>query len=175
MLPPLLPKMLFIIATVALFLMMSMPGHEGRILHGEEQNLKNKNQFLGSLQGQAQVPPISLPKSNPSTTTVPPPPQTPVRFTTGDIPPWTISQKALASDDINYVSSLLRRAHWAPLHVIVPPSAPNPGTYIPSSTRSQRKSPPHSSMAYYVPPLNPGSHIPASTSSHNTAPSLGSP
>ena len=47
-------------------------------------------------------------------------------------------------------------------YVSVAPSAPNPGTHIPSSTK-----PPHPFMlhkAYYVPPPIPGTHIPNSTS-----------
>ena len=160
MLPSVFLNML-LIATVALFLM-GMPPHEASkiLLHGEEQNMMSKNQFLGSLKGQ--VPPISVPVPNPPTTT-------------GDIPPSTISQKACASVQ----SSLLRRRlHWAPPHVLVPPSAPNPSSYVPSSTTQRNSPPPHPSMlheAYYAPPPNPGTYIPASTTSHknhNTAPLL---
>ena len=50
--------------------------------------------------------------------------------------------------------------------VYVAPSAPNPGTHIPSSTK-----PPHPYMlheAYYVPPPIPGTHIPNSMTSNIT-------
>ena len=70
--------------------------------------------------------------------------------------PNPLSQKALAGDHIN-VSSLLGGLDSAP-HVPVSPSAPSPGTYIPSSTIRQTKNPPHPSMlhdAYHVSPPNP--------------------
>ncbi|KAL4632447.1 hypothetical protein ACB092_04G051200 [Castanea dentata] len=92
--------------------------------------------------------------------------------------PNPLSQKALAGDQIN-VSSLLGGMDWAP-HVPVPPSAPNPGTYIPSSAMRQTKNPPHPSMlhnAYHVSPPNPSTRIipPSITTSHNTAPLLVTP
>ena len=54
-------KML-LVATLALFLIMSMPAYHyeaRRILHGEQQILSKKNQLLGSLQ--SQVPTKSVP------------------------------------------------------------------------------------------------------------------
>ena len=111
MMPSLFQNM-FLVATVALFLL-SMHAYEGRILHGEEQN----HQFSGSLEAQAEVPPISV--LNPPNTT-------------GNIRPLT-------NYHINNVSSLLRRLHWAPHdHVLVPPSKPDPGT----NAAPLQKSPP---------------------------------
>jgi hypothetical protein len=77
-------------------------------------NMMKKNQLLGSLQLQGQVPPISVHNS-------------PI---TGDISPSKITRKALANDHINYVSPLQRQL----LKVQVPPSTPNPGTQVPAST-----------------------------------------
>ena len=104
MLPSHFSSMLLVAITV-LFLI-SMPTYEAsRIIPGEEkQNLLS------------QVPPISMSVPNPLTTT-------------SNIPPSTISQNAFASDDTNYVFPLLRRKL---LKGYVPPSTPNPGTYIPS-------------------------------------------
>ena len=92
--------------------------------------------------------------------------------------PNPLSQKALASDQIN-VSSLLGGLDCAP-HIPVPPSAPSPRTYIPSSAMIQRKNPPHPSMlhdAYHASPPNLSIHIipPSTTTYHNTAPLLGTP
>ena len=110
-----------------------------RIIPGEE-----KQNLLG------QVPPISMSVPNPLTTT-------------SDIPSSTINQNAFASDNTNYVFPLLRQNL---LKGYVPPSTPNPGTYIPSLPRSQRKSPsPHLSMLNKadLPPSapNPGTYIPS--------------
>ena len=88
--------------------------------------------------------------------------QNPMKKNQNQVPPtfvpvhYPLSQKALAGDQIN-VSSLLGGLDWAP-HVPVPPSAPSPGTYIPSSAMRETKSPPHPSMlhnAYHVSPPNP--------------------
>ena len=92
---------------------------------------------------------------------------------TGDLnhtPLSTFKPKAFAGDHNNASSSLGRMQY--PPHVLVPPSAPNPGTYNPSSSWRQRKNPPHPYMlhgSYYQ-----GTHIPASTTS-TTAPMLGTP
>ncbi|KAF3956223.1 hypothetical protein CMV_018627 [Castanea mollissima] len=79
------------------------------------------------------------------------------RILHGHAPPSTFNPKAMEY----------------PPHVLVPPSAPNPGTHIPSSSWRQRKSPSHPYMllhgAYYQ-----GTHIPGSTTS-TTAPMLGTP
>ena len=57
----------------------------------------------------------------------------------------------------------------APPHILVPPSAPNPGTHTPNSTMTQRTNPPPNpsmlNKSYYVPPPTPSTHIPASTMS----------
>ena len=53
---------MLLVATLALFLIMSMPAYHyeaRRILHGEQQILSKKNQLLGSLQ--SQVPTKSVP------------------------------------------------------------------------------------------------------------------
>ena len=110
---PSLFQNMFLVATVALFIL-SMHAYEGRILHGEKQN----HQFSGSLEAQAEVPPISVPN----------PPNT-----TGNIRPLT-------NYHINNVSSLLRRLHWTP-HVLVPPSMPNPRTNNPASKTSHNTAP----------------------------------
>ncbi|XP_050258869.1 vegetative cell wall protein gp1-like [Quercus robur] len=110
--------------------------------------------------------------------------QNPMKRNQDQVPPTFVpvpnplSQKALASDQIN-VSSLLGGLDSAP-HVPVPPSAPSPGTYIPSSAMTQTKNPPHPSMlhdAYHVSAPNPSTHIipPSTTTSPNPAPLLGTP
>ena len=114
-----------LVAIVMFFLiMMSKPAHDqaSRILHGQEQNLMEENQVLGSPQDQ--VPP----------------------------------------------------------HILVPPSAPNPGTYIPNSKMTQRKNPPPNpstlNKPYYVPPPTPGTYSknphPSFNNVSNTAPLTGS-
>ena len=112
MLPSLSPKMLLLplLAILALSLMDMPAAYEARrIPHGEEPNLmKKKNQLLGSLVVQGQLPPISVFMS-----------------TTGDTPPSWISHKAFANDP-----SLRRQLLKGP----VMPSAPNPSTNIPSPT-----------------------------------------
>jgi hypothetical protein len=142
MLPSHFPSML-LLATVLALSLMSTLAYEASIIiiHGEEQNL------IG------QVPPISVLMPNPLTTTY-------------NIPPSTINQKAFVSDDISYVSPLLSRKL---LKSHVPPSTTNPSTYIPHSTVTQKKSPPHPSMLNKadVPPSspNPRTYIPNSTRS----------
>ena len=142
MLPSLSPKMLLLplLAILALSLMDMPAAYEARrIPHGEEPNLmKKKNQLLGSLVVQGQLPPISVFMSNPPTTT-------------GDTPPSWISHKAFANDP-----SLRRQLLKGP----VMPSAPNPSTNIPSPTStmesdnaepmvgSLQKSPPPPLMPY---------------------------
>ena len=107
--------------------------------------------------------------------------QTPMKRNQDQVPPTFVpapnplSQKALASDQIN-VSSLLGGLDCAP-HVPVPPSAPSPRTYIPSSAMRQTKNPPHPSMlhdAHHASPPNLSTHIipPSTTTYHNTAPLL---
>ena len=109
---------MLLLATVVFFLMMSMPAYQTRrILHREEQNSMMKNQLLGSVL-QGQVPPISEP--DPPTTT--------------DTPHSRISPKTFASDHTD-VSSSLGGVQYPP-PVLVPPSAPNPCTYVPSPTVS---------------------------------------
>ena len=109
---------MLLLATVVLFLMMSMPAYQPRrILYGEEQNFMTKNQLLGSVQGQ--VPPISEP--NPPTTT--------------ETPHSRISPKTFASSDHTDVSSSLGGVQYRP-HVQALPSGPNPYTHIPSPTVS---------------------------------------
>ena len=78
------------------------------------------------------------------------------RILHGHAPPSTFNPKAMEYS----------QSRQYPPHVLVPPSAPNPGTHIPSSTK-----PPHPYMlheAYYVPPPIPGTHIPNSTTSNIT-------
>ena len=114
-------------AIVVISLMISMPGYEaGRsILHGKEQDLMKKNQFLaGSLQGEVQVPPISVQTTPPITTT-------------SNTPPSTISQEAFTGGQFNLSPSLRRKL----VKGYVPPSAPNPGTHNPASTRSHNAAP----------------------------------
>ena len=138
MAPSLSPKML-LLATVAFFLINMPASYEARrIPQGEEPNLMKKNQLLGSSLVQGQVPPISVFMSTPPTTT-------------GDTPPSWISHKAFAKDHL-----LRRQLRKGP----VIPSAPNPGTHIPSSTStlesdnaapmlgSLQKSPPPPLMPY---------------------------
>ncbi|KAK9987416.1 hypothetical protein SO802_032367 [Lithocarpus litseifolius] len=142
MVPSLSPKMLLLLAILALSLVNMPASYEARRTpHREEPNLMKKNQLLGSLLVQGQVPPISVFTSNPPTTT-------------GDTPPSWISHKAFANDP------LLRRQL---LKGPVMPSTPNPGTYIPSSTStlesdnaapmigSLQKSPPPPLMPYTIP------------------------
>ena len=113
MVPSLSPKMLLLLAILALSLVnMPASSEARRTPHGEDPNLMKKNQLLGSLLVQGQVPQISVFMSNLPTTT-------------GDTPPSWISHKAFANDP------LLRRQL---LKGPVTPSTPNPGTYIPSST-----------------------------------------
>ncbi|KAL4607869.1 hypothetical protein ACB092_09G206500 [Castanea dentata] len=139
MAPSLSPKMLLLLAILALSLM-NMPAayRARRIPLGEEPNLMNKNQKLGSSMVQGQVPPIAVFMSNPPTST-------------GYAPPSRISHKAFANDLL-----LRRQLRKGP----VMPSAPNPGTYIPSPTStlesdnavpmvgSLQKSPPPPLMPY---------------------------
>ena len=110
--------------------------------------------------------------------------QNPMKRNQDQVPPTFVpvpnplSQKALPTDQIN-VSSLLGGPDCAP-HVPVPPSAPSPVTYIPSSAMRQTKNPPHPSMlhdAYHVSPPNLSTRIipPSTTTYHNTAPLLGTP
>ena len=139
MVPSLSPKMLLLLAILALSLVNTSASYEARWTpHGEEPNLMKKNQLLGSLLVQGQVPQISVFTSNPPTTT-------------GDTSPSWISHKAFANDP------LLRRLL---LKGPVTPSSPNPGTNIPSSTStlksdnpapmlgSLQKSPPPPLMPY---------------------------
>ncbi|KAF3956224.1 hypothetical protein CMV_018628 [Castanea mollissima] len=78
--------MLLLLAILALSLMNKPAAYEARrIPHGEEPNLMKKNQLLGSLVVQGQVPPISVFVSN-------------LLNTNGDTPPSRISHKAFASD-----------------------------------------------------------------------------
>ena len=88
--------------------------------------------------------------------------QNPMKKNQNQVPPTFVpvpnplSQKALAGDQIN-VSSLLGGLDSSP-HVPVSPSAPIPGTYVPSSAIRQTRNPPHPSMlhdAYHVSPPNP--------------------
>ena len=112
MVPSFSPKMLLLLAILALSLVNMPASYEARRTpHGEEPNLTKKNQLFGSLLIQEQVPPISVFMSNPPTTT-------------GATPPSWISHKAFANDP------LLRRQL---LKGPVTPSSPNPGTNIPSS------------------------------------------
>ena len=139
MVPSLSPKMLPLLAILALCLMNMPASYEARRTpHGEGPNLMKKNQLLGSLLVQGQVPQISVLMSNPPSTT-------------GDTPPSWISHKAFANDHL-----LRRQLRKGP----VIPSAPNPGTHIPSSTStlesdnaapmlgSLQKSPPPPLMPY---------------------------
>ena len=108
MVPSLSPKMLLLLAILALSLVNMPASYEARRTpHGEEPNLTKKNQLFGSLLIQGQVPPISMFMSNPPTS------------------PSRISHKAFGNDP------LLRRQL---LKGPVVPSTPNPGTHIPSST-----------------------------------------
>ena len=110
--------MLLKLITVVLFLisMVAPKASSFKVLP----DMMKKNQLLGSLQ---------VPKPNAPTA--------------GDIPSPTTTQKAFTSDQFNLVSPLLRRQL---LKVPVPPSAPNPGTHIPGSTPSHRKTPPPRTM-----------------------------
>ncbi len=91
----------FLVATVALIFLMSMPACESsRILHGEEQNLMKKGQ----------VPPISV--------SINPP-------TIGNTPSILISKKAFTSYHFKVLSLKLRRQL---LKGAVPPSAHDPHT-----------------------------------------------
>ena len=113
MAPSLSPKMLLLLAILVLSLVNMPASYEARrIPQGEEPNLMKKNQLLGSSLVQGQVPPISVFMSSPPTTT-------------GYTPPSWISHKAFANDHL-----LRRQLRKGP----VIPSAPNPGTHIPSST-----------------------------------------
>ena len=135
MVPSLSPKMLFLLAILVLSLVNMPASYEARrIPHGEEPNLMK----LRSVLVQGQVPPISVFMSNPPTTT-------------GDAPPSRISHKAFGNDHL---------LHRQLLKGPVMPSAPNLGTYIPSSTStmesdnaepmvgSLQKSPPPPLMPY---------------------------
>ena len=94
------------------------------------------------------------------------------RILHGHAPPSTFNPKAMEYS----------QSRQYPPHVLVPPSAPNPGTHIPSSSWRQRKSPPHPFAGDHnnvssslggtqypphvpVPPSapNPGTHIPSSS------------
>ena len=113
MVPSLSPKMLLLLAILALSLVNIPASYEARRTpHGEEPNLMKKNQLLGSVLVQGKVPPISVFMSNPPTTT-------------GNASPSRISHKAFGNDP------LLRRQL---LKGPVVPSTPNPSTHIPSST-----------------------------------------
>ena len=132
--------LLLLLLAILVLSLMDMPAanEARRIPHGEEPNLMKKNQMLGSLVVQGQVPPIPVFMYNPPTTT-------------GDTPPSWISHKAFANDP-----SLRRQLLKGP----VIPSAPNPGTYNPSPTStmesdnaepmvgSLQKSPPPPLMPY---------------------------
>ena len=116
MLPPLFLNV-FLVATVALIFLMSMPAYESsRILHGEEQNLTKKGQ----------VPPISV-SINPPTIG-------------NTLPSILISKKAFTSYHFNFFSLKLRRQL---LKGPVPPSSPNPHTHNPPLTARPKSSPPH--------------------------------
>ena len=108
MVPSLSPKMLLLLAILALSLVNMPASYEARrIPHGEEPNLMK----LRSVLVQGQVPPISVFMSNPPTTT-------------GNAPPSRISHKAFGNDHL---------LHRQLLKGPVTPSSPNPGTNIPSS------------------------------------------
>ena len=114
-------NMLLKLITVVLFLisMVAAKASSFKVLP----DMMKRNQLLGSLQVQAQVP-------------------KPNARTTGDIPSPTTTQKAFTSDQFNLISPLLRRQL---LKGPVPPSAPNPGTRNPAST-SHNKTPPSRTM-----------------------------
>ena len=97
------------------------------------------------------------------------------RILHGHAPPSTFNPKAMEYS----------QSRQYPPHVLLPPSAPNPGTHIPSSSWRQRKSPPHPFAGDHnnvssslggtqypphvpVPPSapNPGTHIPSSSWRH---------
>ncbi|KAF3956225.1 hypothetical protein CMV_018629 [Castanea mollissima] len=86
------------------------------------------------------------------------------RILHGHAPPSTFNPKAMEYS----------QSRQYPPHVLVPPSAPNPGTHIPSASWRQRKNPPRPYMllhgAYYQ-----GTHIPAVSTTSTTAPMLGTP
>ena len=132
------------VVTTVLFLMsmLALPESSYRVLPGEKQRMMKKKQLLaGPLQVQGRVPPISVP--NP--------------LTIDDSPPSTISQKVFAaSDHINYVSPLRRQL----LKAQVLPSAPNPGTYIPSSTTRNNAPPLLGSLQKSPPTPNEDTSIP---------------
>ena len=102
MIPSLFLKMLLLLAIAAL---MNMPtAYEAR-------RLPEKNKLLGPLQMQGfQVTPTSGIMSNPPTT------------------PSKTSQKAFTSDHVEALPLLHQQLSKGP----ITPSAPNPGTYIPS-------------------------------------------
>ena len=107
MLPSLFLKMLLLLAIAVL---MNMPtAYEAR-------RLPEKNKLLGPLQMQGfQVTPISVIMSNPPTTP-------------SDPPPSKTSQKAFTNDHVEALPLLHQQLFKGP----ITPSAPNPGTYIPS-------------------------------------------
>ncbi|KAG6662684.1 hypothetical protein CIPAW_03G260200 [Carya illinoinensis] len=87
-----------------------------------------------------------------------------------------LSKKALEATD---EGALVRPPRRSLNKVPVPPSAPNPGTYIPAPTTSQSAAVGHSTMSpprrllnkVPVPPSapNPGTYIPASSTSQSAA------
>ena len=105
MLPSLFLKMLLLLLAIAV--LMNMPTAY------EASRLPEKNKLLGPLQMHGfQVTPISVIMSNPPTTP-------------SDPPPSKTSQKAFTNDHVEH-----QQLFKGP----ITPSAPNPGTYIPSPT-----------------------------------------
>ncbi|KAL4615804.1 hypothetical protein ACB092_07G153600 [Castanea dentata] len=90
---------------------MSMHANEaGRILHGGERELLNKNYNVASLQGSLEKGPVTPSGPNPST---------------DQIHASTVNQKAFGGHSIGPLKSSLARGP-------VPPSGPNPSTHIPA-------------------------------------------